>query len=89
MGVSEAAMQSSMAPCVLRQWNGVRLALEVDLMVRTKRGAMEPWAVTQQVVLTGEVAEGSQEKLQRGWGNRDVWVSCGPADGTDLTVRSH
>lgn len=26
-------MQSSMALCVLRQWNGVQLALEVDLMV--------------------------------------------------------
>lgn len=41
----------------------VRLALEVNLVVRTKGRAMEPWAVTQQVVLAGEVAEGPQETL--------------------------
>lgn len=69
LGTSEAAMQSSMAPCVLRQWNSVQLALEVDLMVRTKKeghGAMGGYTASSAGWgggrgLSGEAVEGLGE----------------------------
>lgn len=67
----------------------VRLALEVDLVVRTKReghGAMGGYTASGAGWGGGRGLSGDAVE---GLGDQHVCVSCGPADGTDLPVRSH